>query len=145
MNGQETAALALRQVKEGLDIPPIASVLGRVTPSQAALLPEGFKYSLLTLVEHARFWQRIWLDRLEGNRPRSFTEDWRIPDSAEWGGVRRSFLADLDRAVEISLSKPFHHLAKSDGDAQDLLLRIAVHNAYHVGQFVLLKRAIQRR
>jgi hypothetical protein len=136
------AALALRQVWEGRDFAPPKSVLNRVTPEKAAMVPPGFKYSLLTLVEHTDFWQRVWLARLNGEKALDFTKDWRVPDASEWKEVRARFLANFEAAIGIAERQPFTHAMESDEAAINKLLQIAVHNAYHVGQFVLLKRAV---
>lgn len=136
-----TAAEALRQVWEGRDFPPAKRILSNVKAEDAATLPLGFKYSLLTLVEHTWFWQEIWLARLT-DRPRpDMRKDWRVPDALEWPEVRRRFLDGFEEALTIASASPFAHKMKSDDAAIESLIQIAVHNAYHVGQFVILKRA----
>ena len=120
-----------------------ASVLRGIKPEDAAKLPPGFKYSLLTLVEHTDFWQRIWLAGLRGGKRPDMTKDWRIPSPEEWPTVRQSFLGGLEEAVAIASAEPFVHKKRSDENAVNTLLKIAVHDAYHVGQFVLLKRAVR--
>jgi len=131
----------LRQVWEGEDFPPVASILRNVTPTTAAALPPGFKYSLLTLVEHADFWQRIWLARLIDIRAPDFRDDWRVPEPNEWPAIRRSFLERFEQAVRFASESPPATEPKREAAITRVLTQIAVHNAYHIGQFVLVKRA----
>ncbi|MBX3119348.1 MAG: DinB family protein [Fimbriimonadaceae bacterium] len=140
-----SAAVALRQIWEGKDFRSPKSVLSRVTVEQAAALPPGFKYSLLTLVEHTDFWQRIWLAHLKGEKAENFMKDWRVPAHEEWPTVRERFLKNFEEALRIAESEPFTHKMKSDEEAISTLAQIAVHNAYHVGQFVLMKRAVSSK
>lgn len=131
----------LRQVWEGDDFPPATSILRNVTSETAAALPPGFKYSLLTLVEHTDFWQHIWLNKLlEEPRP-DFREDWRVPDADEWPQIRRNFLERFEIALRFAAETPRVEDAKREATINKVLTQIAVHNAYHIGQFVLVKRA----
>lgn len=128
---------ALVQVREGKDFPAPRQVLNRIKPEDACRRLPEFGYSLADYVWHADFWQRIWLARIVGEPAPSITEDWRRVEPHEWEATRASFLANLDRAVE---------LAESTNDPQHVtrLLQIAVHDAYHIGQLVLVKRALKR-
>jgi uncharacterized damage-inducible protein DinB len=131
----------MRQVWEGEDFPSAKSILRNVTSETAAVLPPGFKYSLLTLVEHADLWQRIWLSKLL-NEPRpDFRDDWRVPDPEEWPLIRRNFLERFEQALRFAAETPRAKDSKREATINKLLTQIAVHNAYHIGQFVLLKRA----
>ncbi|MCC7433081.1 MAG: DinB family protein [Methanoregulaceae archaeon] len=132
---------ALIQVREGRDFPPPRQILNRVKPDDACRLVPFVSRSLAELVWHTDFWQQIWLARLEGSRARSITEDWYRPGPEEWEATRDRFLLNLDRAVEIA--ETGQHRMKSDEIAERVLLQIAVHNTYHVGQWVLVKRALR--
>ncbi len=139
-----SALVTLRQVWEGKDFPAPKSVLSRISAEQAATVPIGFKYSLLTLVEHTDFWQRVWLNRLNGKKADSFMKDWRVPKPEEWPDIRASFLKNFEEALRIAATDPLEHKMNSDEIAIEVLTQIAVHNAYHIGQFVLLKRAVTK-
>ena len=138
-----TVAEALRQVLEGEDFPPTRQILSRIPASQAGFLPLGSKYSMLTLVEHSAFWHRVWLGRLNGVSAPNFLSDWRIPAESEWPGVRAEFLEGLVEAHAIASGVPFVHKMRSDDGALKTLLQIAVHDAYHVGQFMMIKRMMK--
>jgi len=132
---------ALIQVREGRDFPPPRQVLNRVRPEDACRRVEVLGRSLAELVWHADFWQQIWLARLTGERARPITEDWYRPPPEEWNDTRERFLSNLDRAVAIAESG--EHRMRSDEIAERVLLQIAVHDAYHIGQWVLIKRALR--
>lgn len=140
-----TAAEALRQVWLGRDFPPPKQVLSNVNAEDAAKIPPGFKYSLLTLVEHCNLWNGIWLGRLVDRKRPDMTKDWRVPKPSEWQEVRQRFIDGMEEALSIAEAKPFRHKMKSKEAAVEALLQISVHTAYHVGQFVLVKRAIKTR
>lgn len=132
---------ALQQIWVGRDFPPPASVLRGVNPTNATILPAGFKYSLITVVEHTDFWQRIWLARLHGQKVPTMFRDWRVPPSSEWTAIRASFLANFEEAIRIASGAI--QAATTQDVTSTKLFQIAVHNAYHIGQMVLIKRAVR--
>ena len=134
---------ALIQVRDGRDFSSPKAILSRVTAEGACAQAEGCPYSLATYVEHCAFWQDIWLAKLRGEKGKSFIEDWRVPQPGEWHNVRKRFLRGLDEAIAIAEKTPFVHSMKDDDAACATLIQIAVHNAYHVGQFVFLKRMVK--
>ncbi len=144
MEAHNVAAEALIQVRDGRDFAPASTILKSITAEKACLTLSDLGYSLATYVLHTDFWQVVWLNRLTGNRAPNITKDWRVAEPAEWAAIREAFLTHLDQAIAIAQSRPFTHSMKSDDVAIRTLLQIAVHNAYHVGQFVLLKRAVNR-
>lgn len=140
-NDRDAVIELLRQVWEGEDFPSAASILRNVTSETAAALPPGFKYSLLTLVEHTDLWQRIWLSKLLDVPRPDYRQDWRVPDADEWPMIRRNFLERFEQALHFAVETPRAKDAKREAAINKVLTQIAVHNAYHIGQFVLLKRA----
>lgn len=111
-------------------------------PETATKLPQGWPYSILTNLEHADFWQRVWLARLEGKPRPQWEADWRVPDESEFESVRASFLGNFKRAAAIVESWPRDHGLKSDDEALHSLVSLAVHNAYHIGQIKLMARIL---
>jgi hypothetical protein len=136
------AAEALRQVMEGVDIPKPESLLN-MSIEKASLKLAWMPYSILTNLVHADFWQQIWLDRLDGKRARSFTEDWKTPAPEEWPAVRARFMEGLRKAHAVATTTPFQHKLKYDEVAVKTLYQIAIHDAYHLGQINLLKRGLR--
>ncbi len=115
--------------------------------------PPGAPHTAWQLVEHLRIAQ--W-DILEFSRnPKHISPDWpkgywpkteKPPSAAAWNNSIRSFRADLIGMAKLVADKksdlfvPIPH-----GDGQTLLreaLLVADHNAYHVGQIVLLRRLL---
>lgn len=123
-------AETLRQIRDGRDFSPPKAIL-RVSAAAATLKLAGWPYSLADNVAHTVYWQEIWLRKLRGEKGAAVMgEDWPTVAPAEWEAVRAKFLTGLDEAIAF---------AEADADIV-LLARIAHHNAYHVGQWALLKR-----
>ena len=115
--------------------------------------PEGAAHSLWQVVEHIRIAQ--W-DMLEFSRdPKHISPEWPAgywpknvePESdAAWSNSLKAFHRDLKAMRELvadpnsDLFAPFPH-----GEGQTLLreaLQLADHNAYHVGELILLRRML---
>ena len=122
-----------------------------LAPELRGAKPEGSPYSAWELVEHLRLAQ--W-DMLEFCRnPDHVSPDWPKgywpatadpPDESAWDQSVESFRSDLRSMryliadTNSDLFTPFEW-----GEGQTLLreaLQMADHNAYHVGQLVLLRR-----
>ena len=114
---------------------------------------EGLPHSAWEILEHMRIAQ--W-DILEFSRnARHVSPAWPVgywpkhsapPDRKAWQASIEKFredlraMQDLIRDPSRDLTTPFRH-----GSGQDLLreaLLVADHNAYHIGQLVLLRRAL---
>lgn len=132
-----------RQIWKGDDIPAPESLLRGLNAEAAASKLPHWPYSILTNLEHADFWNRIWLDRLKGVRAQSFMKDWREPAAEEWAKVKKSFLDNFEEAMRIAASDPFEHKMKSDEVAVRTLINIAIHTSYHLGQINVLKRELR--
>jgi DinB family protein len=115
--------------------------------------PPGLPFTAWRLIEHMRIAQ--W-DILEFSRnPRHVSPQWpngywpqtdEPPNAAAWENCVKSFRADLNALEKLvsdsakNLFAPFAH-----GEGQTLLreaLLVADHNAYHLGQLVLLRRLL---
>lgn len=120
---------------------------------QRGAKPHGSPHSVWELVEHIRIAQ--W-DMLEFSRdakhvspawPKGYwPETPAPPDDAAWNRSVKSFHHDLAAMRKLvadpvsDLYTPFAH-----GDGQTLLreaLQLADHNAYHLGEIVLLRRVL---
>jgi len=113
--------------------------------------PAGVPFTAWTLLEHLRIAQ--W-DILEFSRDaKHVSPDWprgywpasdAPPDEAAWEKCLADFRSDL-KAVEKLVANPRTNLYARipHGDGQTILreaLLVADHNAYHLGQLVLLRR-----
>ncbi len=138
----ETAE-ALRQLIEGDDFQTPAKLVARIKASQACKVLPGLPYSIATNVAHTDIWNQVWLNRLTGEPKFNPFPDFPVIAESDWSKVRAMFLRNLERASELATSDPFAHRCSSDEAAKKLLLKIAVHTSYHLGQIVLLKRALR--
>jgi hypothetical protein len=126
----EGVAETLRQIRDGRDFSPPKAIL-RVSPAAATLKLAGWPYSLADNVAHTAYWQEIWLRKLRGEKGTAVMgEDWPTIALADWDTVRKQFLDGLDEAIAFSEA----------GADVVTLARIAHHDAYHIGQWALLKR-----
>lgn len=115
--------------------------------------PEGAPYSAWQLLEHMRITQ--W-DILEFSRnPEHVSPDWpggywpetdAPPSSAAWEKTVKQFRADME-AMQALVEDPGTDLFARirGGDGQTVLreaLLVADHNAYHLGELVLVRRLL---
>ena len=115
--------------------------------------PEGAEYSAWQLLEHLRIAQ--W-DILEFSRSaKHVSPKWPEgywpktegpPTAAAWNSSIRKFRADLKAMTKLIADKKCDLFAPiPHGDGQTLLreaLLVADHNAYHIGQLILLRRLL---
>lgn len=117
-------------------------------------VPEGLPYSIWQLVEHIRIAQWDIVEFcLDGNHKSPVWPDEYWPDAAEkvtstqWEESLAKIEEDRERFFEIlkdqerDLYLPFEY-----GDGQNLFreaLLIADHNAYHVGEILIIRRLLK--
>jgi hypothetical protein len=115
--------------------------------------PKGAPHTAWQLLEHLRIAQ--W-DILEFSRDaKHVSPKWpegywpkteAPPNAAAWNNSLRSFRADLKAMAKLVADKKTDLFARiPHGDGQTLLreaLLLADHNAYHIGQIVLLRRLL---
>jgi hypothetical protein len=139
--GAENAHLGFGEVVAGLPAPLRGAI------------PPGAEHSAWQLLEHLRLAQRDILEYSRDPRHRSppFPEGYwpaspEPPDEATWEASVEAFGADL-AAMQALLADPAHDLFAEFpyGEGGTLLgeaLLLADHNAYHLGQLVLLRRLL---
>lgn len=134
-----------QQILEGWDIPTPQGIL-RLKQEDAAQEVDAFPYSFVKNLAHAVYWQDLWLKELEGApRPPSievWKNDWRAPAPSEYPVLRKQFIEGVKRARWFAGEGFVTHQCESDEKAIDLLLRIAIHDCYHLGQLNTLKRGL---
>jgi hypothetical protein len=120
---------------------------------KSGIRPPGMAHSGWELLEHMRIAQNDILrfsssaDYEAPKWPEGYWPSSQAPaDTQEWSNSIRSFRQDLD-AFEKLLKDPHRDLYRPFpwGDGQTLLreaLLIADHNAYHLGQLLLVRRAL---
>jgi uncharacterized damage-inducible protein DinB len=125
---------------------------------QAGRMAEGFPHTLWQLLSHLNYWMRYELARISGTNPEypeHAAESWptdRAPQtSSEWNTEVRAFEALLSKLArfaesgEETLRRVVPSTDKShegtDASLLGVLCQTVVHNSYHLGQVVLLRRA----
>ena len=130
-----------------------ADVVRDFPVERAGVRPEGSPHSAWELLEHLRIAQAdivlfsLGEDYVELQWPDDYWPSSAAPkDDAEWGDSVEAVRRDLARFIAMlkeehrSLFEPF-----AWGDGQTLLreaLLIADHNAYHLGQLILVRRMV---
>jgi len=135
---------------------PFDAVLAGIPPAQRGLLPRGAAHTAWQLLEHLRICQ--W-DILEFSRnPRHVSPEFPAgcwpttaapPSDAAWRESLAAFRADrraMQKLVAGRRQDLFARVNHPAARARHTLLReallLADHNAYHLGQLVLLKRLL---
>ncbi len=128
------------------------SAVEDVRPEVRGVRPEGFPHSLWELLEHIRICQHDILEfcvNPDYREPR-FEEYWpgtQLPPTKDaWQQSIDSFHADLERLKQLATDRSVDLFASiPHGTGQTYLrelLLVADHNAYHVGQFVAVRRIL---
>lgn len=141
MKSPNHVAEAMRQISEGDDFMSADDLTRDLTPDQACRVATGTPYSIATQVAHALLWQDHWLALIQGNLGDKVdeSEDFPTVDCDQWPELRGRFVAGVELAEAVAGSD---ELGKVVGERTvgQLLLKIAVHNAYHLGQIALLRQ-----
>jgi hypothetical protein len=123
-------------------------------PKLRGTRPNGIPHTPWRLLEHLRIAQ--W-DILEFSRnSKHVSPDWPAgywpkedapPDPKAWQASIESFKTDLEAMKALVLDSAVDLFAKiPHGDAQTILrevLLVADHNAYHIGQLIVVRRALK--
>jgi hypothetical protein len=115
--------------------------------------PEGGKHSPWELLEHMRIaqWDILEFIRNSDHKSPEFPDGYwpknpAPPDEKAWDKAVKAFRADHKAIVELTADKSTDLFAKiPHGDGQTVLreiLLIADHNAYHLGQLVLVRNLL---
>jgi uncharacterized damage-inducible protein DinB len=133
-------------IEEWSSFTPASRALDDLTPEQALTKLEGWPYSIAEVVAHMLFWQEHDLATIQAGVEPDTTpaESWPVVTKADWPRLKDAFLASLEKSREI---------ARDPQNLDRLILngRFSVglrmvwftgHNAYHLGQVVLLRRIL---
>jgi hypothetical protein len=118
--------------------------------------PEGSPHTPWQLLEHIRIaqWDILEFSRSGKHKSPKWPDDYwpkteAPPDDKAWDKSVKQIHADL-KAISGLVSDPENDLVTplAHGDGQTLLrevLLVADHNAYHLGQLILLRRILERK
>ncbi|MCC7479045.1 DinB family protein [bacterium] len=145
-------AAALRHLLQGADehLPP-ARLLEGLSPEQACAVAPGMPHSIATLLGHMTHWQEHACGWLAGELPPAAP----IPDEInfpavqpeQWEALRQSFLDSLEQLCQLLEQQGDAELPAGEvfykGRSSGFLMAMqALHNTYHLGQIVLLRRML---
>lgn len=123
-----------------------------IAPEDRGKLPEGAPHSLWQLVEHLRLAQHDILDFCvnasyeEPDWPDDYWPQPEPPSAEAWDESLAGYREDRARAIAIANDTSIDlHARIAHGAGQTYLrelLLIADHNAYHIGQIVLIRKIL---
>jgi uncharacterized damage-inducible protein DinB len=125
---------------------PASRTLDGLTPEQAVTKLGDWPHSIAEIVAHMLFWQRHDFATIEtGSEPEVATgADWPSVTKDDWPRLKDEFLASLEQSREMT-----HNSKNLDrpilGGKYSVGLRMVWftgHNAYHLGQVVMLRRIL---
>lgn len=116
---------------------------------EARWTPERNVHSVWDLINHIAHWKRYTLRRIQGSRPKSY-QAWPPPGrTADELGRAVAALRRLHREMRKAVnSLRIDDLAEKNGGRYplaQLILGEAAHEAYHIGQILLMRRLYRRR
>jgi uncharacterized damage-inducible protein DinB len=135
----------------GAHVAPVVA-LEQLTAAQARRRPSKKLATVWDELAHMVFWQELTLEIVRGGHPQTpehAAGGWPgIPTgrgaTKAWGALRGRFLAGVAELEEAARTRDLE--GRVGGDAKstlgELLLMIANHNSYHLGQIVSLRRLI---
>lgn len=139
-------------------VDPIACVED-VSAELASRKVDGFPHSIAALIFQMNYWMSYELRRIRGEQPKfpeHAAESWPEPGATsmpdEWDRLRRDlawFLAEYEKMARSSpeeLERQVESMREGDkkhaGSVQAVLWQMVVHNSYHLGQIVMIRRML---
>jgi len=126
----------------------LKTVLDGVTADQADWSPEGTGNSIRETVNHLIFWNERWLQRYRGDltEPQDVDNDTTfLSELPDWEATVEKLFAvmyawrfKLNTMAEEKLDEPVN--AKYTAPWRSPLAQQSIHNAYHIGQILLLRK-----
>lgn len=134
----------LCQVIEGEDYRSLDRLIDDLDPMDACDRPEGAPYSIATIAWHTWFWCNLWNEGICGGENPTLGWDldatWPEIGRGEWDKVRGDLYTALRRAALLAEEADLDQVVWDDQTASHLLMEIAVHSAYHIGQIALTRQ-----
>ena len=120
-------------------------------PELRGIKPDNMPYSIWQLVEHIRIAQWDMMQFCKDANHQSpkwpdeyWPEELAPKDEDAWSGALKQIDSDLDEFIALlehgDIYQPLEH-----GDGQSILreaLQIADHNAYHIGEIIVIRRLL---
>jgi hypothetical protein len=121
-----------------------AKILNDIGEVHAAAVPPGSPHSIAQIVSHMHYWQKVNIAKAKGEpapRPARLDDTFTSPLPGTWRHLVNDFLAGIEECGRIAREKADVTSPARDDTSLDYdLAESALHNAYHLGQIVLLRR-----
>lgn len=136
------------------DFPAVERILGGLTPEQATTVPHGFlSYSIARIVAHMDSNMKFNLGLIMSQDPSASDErfeEWPQVSVDGWPALRDEFFTHLQALTQVARdAQDLGRVLYSATDKEPswtvgykLACSVAKHNAYHLGQIVVLRRLI---
>ena len=133
-------------------IPP-ARALEELSAADAERRVPGASHSIAEIVAHLAFWQDWFGRRARGTgrpMPAKAAEGWPRVEPGSWNDIKMLFLSGLEPLAALgggdagtrAVSPAIEYLPLAHYSVHDAVVHIALHNAHHLGQVVLLRQII---
>ncbi|MGH2374733.1 MAG: DUF664 domain-containing protein [bacterium] len=154
LSGPPPATLAiLLDDPDAHDFPAVARILGDLTPQQATTTPPGLPYSVARIVAHMDANMRFNLGLIRASAPAAYDErfeSWPEVSAEGWPALLEEFFTHLRALTQVAreaqdLDRVLYPATDKDPSwtvGYKLACSVAKHNAYHLGQIVVLRRLI---
>jgi hypothetical protein len=128
---------------------PPAHILAGVSAVDAVRTVPGLPYTIAGLVAHMNFWQQRLVAGLTDSElplPEGFrlgVQDYPVAAAAEWDQLRDEYLASFAELKR--LAEDWEQIASKTFEKRNATLALInhpLHNSYHLGQVVLLRRLL---
>jgi len=120
-------------------------------PELRGVVPDNMPYSIWQLVDHIRIaqWDMLQFSKDADHKSPKWPDEYWPKETApkhedDWTGALEQIDSDLDEFIELlehaDIYQPLEH-----GDGQTILreaLQIADHNAYHIGEIIVIRRLL---
>jgi len=130
---------------------PLSGALSGLSAENAARKDAAGSHTVWEIVTHLVFWNGRWLVRLKSGTPSEMESENSgtfmngTADEAAWSEIRQKLFSTLEQIEESVKAATEEDLQKEAfpgyGAAWlDVFCQMAIHNAYHTGQIVLLRK-----
>jgi uncharacterized damage-inducible protein DinB len=123
---------------------PASDALDGLTADQAMAKPEQVPHSIVEIVAHLLFWQKRLLKAFNGKSAGSIESaavGWPKVKKSDWPRLKAAYLEGLEQSKKIAQNPAL--LDRIQGDNYTVGFRLLSHlghDAYHLGQIVLIRR-----
>lgn len=150
MDAEAAVPVLLRRLYTGEGIfGHTPALLAGLDGERAVLVPPGLPHSVAGLVAHCAYWLELYLRLIRTGDATALDqahEEWTAVDAADWPALRERFEALCAEAIAMAATPDIVGSTRAihgrDIPVATLLGDLAGHNAYHLGQVVLIRRLL---